>query len=103
MHLADGKMMEEKPHNITVSIANKDYSLAATPDKEEFIREAAASLSKKFKAYAQKFPGKDPFDILAFAALNESITGIAARRQLEAFRGESEKLAADIEDYLKKQ
>lgn len=96
-------MMEERPHNITVRIAEKDYSLTATPDQEELIRQAAASISKKFKAYAQKFPGKDPFDILAFAALNESITGFAARKQLEAVKGESEKLASDIEDYLKRQ
>lgn len=103
MHLADGKMMEEKPHSITVKVADKDYNFTATPDKEELIRAAAASLSKKYKAYAQKLPGKDAFDILAFAALNESLTGMTARKQYEAAKLESEKLCADIEDYLKEQ
>ena len=86
---------------ITIKIAEREYVLKApTPEYEELIRLAAATINKKLAAYSAKFPGKNMVDILSFVALNECIGTLSAQRRLESLGQEVQALQRDTDAYL---
>lgn len=86
---------------ITVKIAEKDYVLKApTPEHEEYIRLAAATVNKRLNGYLGDYPGHQPSDLLSFVALNECIGRLRAEREMENARKEAAKLKADTDAYL---
>ena len=86
---------------ITVKIAEKEYVLKApTPEHEEYIRLAAATVNKRLNAYLSKYPDRNPSDLLSFVALNECIGRLRSEREMENARAEAGKLKADTDAYL---
>ena len=73
---------------------------APTPESEELIRLAAASINSKIAGYQTKYPGKNMSDILAFVALNESIGSISQQRALDSLKKEIESLKGETDSYL---
>jgi cell division protein ZapA (FtsZ GTPase activity inhibitor) len=89
--------------SITIKIAGKSYALKAdTPQKEEWIRRAAAKVDELISAYESKFPGKNMTDILSFVALNQSMSFISCKEQLDGVSKEASALKKDTDDYLVK-
>lgn len=87
---------------ITIKIAEREYPMMArTPESEELIRMAAASINSKISGYLAKYPGKNMVDILSFVALNESIGSITLQRRLDEIKKEAEGINDATEDYLK--
>lgn len=87
---------------ITIRIADKDYTLkAATPEQEELIRKAADSVNKKINAYGGKFANRPLSDLVAFVALNESITSLALQKKLDSISAEAASLKDATDSYLK--
>lgn len=87
---------------ITIRIADKDYTLkAATPEQEELIRKAADSVNKKINAYGGKFASRPLSDLVAFVALNESITSLALQKKLDSISAEAASLKDATDSYLK--
>ena len=86
---------------ITVKIAEKEYVLKApTPEHEEYIRLAAATVNKRLNAYLAHYPDRNPSDLLSFVALNECIGRLRSEREMEDARKEAGKLKADTDAYL---
>lgn len=86
---------------IKIRIAERDYNMSApTPKDEERIRLAANAVNMKISGYAGKFPGKSMVDILAFVALNESISRIALTEKLNLVNEEAGDLQKLIENYI---
>lgn len=86
---------------ITIRIADKDYALkASSPQQEELIRRAAASINRKIAAFSEKYPGKEMVDILSFVALNEAMGSFGAQQSVDAVKAETESLLKDISSYL---
>lgn len=87
---------------ITIKIAEREYVMTApTPEGEELIRMAAATINSKINGYLSKYPGKNMVDILSFVALNESIGSINLQRRLDSVRKEAEGIKAATDSYLK--
>lgn len=87
---------------ITIKIAEKEYTLkAATPEQEELIRKAAASVNKKLAAYANKFVSRPQSDLVAFVALNESIGSFTLQKKIESLNEEVSALQDATDSYLK--
>ena len=87
---------------ITIKIAEKEYTLkAAGPEQEELIRKAADSVNKKINAYANKFANRPMSDLVAFVALNESITAFAIQKKLDSVSAEAASLQEATDSYLK--
>ncbi|MBQ9185934.1 MAG: cell division protein ZapA [Bacteroidales bacterium] len=90
--------MEQK---ITIKINEKDYTLKATsPEQEELIRKAARSVNKKIDAYKGKFANRQAVDILAFVALNESISALSFQKKLNSLSEEAASLKEATDSYL---
>lgn len=87
--------------NIKIKIADREYQMVAkSQDDEELIRLAADSINKKIEGYVSKFPGKPMHDILSFVALNEGISSILSRKELETARKEIAELVRNTDSYL---
>ena len=87
---------------IKITIAGQEYVLkAATQESEELIRKAAESINKKIVAFSSRFPDKALIDIMAFVALNESITSLTLQKSLDSANEEAAQLLADTSSYLK--
>lgn len=86
---------------IKIRIAERDYNMSApTPKDEERIRLAASVINRKISGYNTKFPGRSMVDILAFVALNESISSITLAERLNMATEEAASLHKDIENYI---
>ncbi|MPM02920.1 hypothetical protein SDC9_49178 [bioreactor metagenome] len=57
---------------ITVTLANRKYTLSVEKEDEMVIRNATESINSRVKEYQMQFPGKDMQDILAMILLNTS-------------------------------
>lgn len=86
---------------IRVRIAGHEYEIRATSsEQEKLIRLASEEVNKKLDSYRKDHPGRSDTDLLAFVALNNTISGIAARMQLDYVNSEIESLRKDIDNYL---
>jgi len=57
---------------ITVTLANRKYTLSVEKEDEMVIRNATESINGRIKEFTSQFPGKDLQDILAMILLNTS-------------------------------
>lgn len=69
--------------SITVVIADRPYRLTISPNEEEAIRKAAASIDTQIEKYASYFQYKDKQDLLAMVALQFSTSSIDFETQLK--------------------
>jgi cell division protein ZapA len=57
---------------ITVTLANRKYTLSVEKEDEMVIRNATESINSRIKDFNMHYPGKDMQDILAMILLNTS-------------------------------
>ena len=57
---------------ITVTLANRKYTLSVEKEDEMVIRNATESINSRIKDFNMQYPGKDMQDILAMILLNTS-------------------------------
>ncbi len=57
---------------ITVTLANRKYTLSVEKEDEMVIRNATESINSRIKDFNMQYPGKDMLDILAMILLNTS-------------------------------
>lgn len=57
---------------ITVTLANRKYTLSVEKEDEMVIRNATESINSRIKDYNMQYPQKDMQDILAMILLNTS-------------------------------
>lgn len=57
---------------ITVTLANRKYTLSVEKEDEMVIRNATESINSRIKDLNMQYPGKDMLDILAMILLNTS-------------------------------
>lgn len=55
---------------ISVTLANRKYTMSVENDDELIIRNAAETINNRVKEFLLQFPGKDLQDILAMTLLN---------------------------------
>ncbi|PKP05139.1 MAG: hypothetical protein CVU11_01715 [Bacteroidetes bacterium HGW-Bacteroidetes-6] len=55
---------------ISVTVANRKYTLSVENEDEILIRNAAETINNKVKEFLLQFPGKDMQDIMAMTLLN---------------------------------
>lgn len=86
---------------ISIKIAERTFYLtAASPEQEELIRAAAEAVNRRLDAYTRKNPGKALIELMSMVALNECVCRISCQRDLDARKGEAERLSSDLESYL---
>ena len=87
---------------ISIKIAGRTFNLTATsPEMEELYRQAAEAINKRFAHFTRSHPGKTVTDLLSLVALNETVLRLGVQRELDQLKGEEERLAADLDHYLK--
>jgi len=59
---------------ITVTLANRKYTLSVEEEDEIVIRNATEKINGRVKEYLNQFPNKDIQDILAMILLNTTAT-----------------------------
>lgn len=62
--------MSNELTKITVTLANRKYTLSVEREDEILIRNASEKINGRVKEYLQQYPGKDIQDILAMILLN---------------------------------
>jgi len=88
--------------SINVKIVDKSYNFSvSSPEEEEVIRQAAASVSARYNGFVSKYPGQQPADILTFVALNEAIGRLTLKREVDGWKKASETLHRQTDSYLK--
>jgi len=68
---------------ITVNIADREYRLSISRDKEEMIRKVAAAVNESLKKYAENFEFKDKQDLLAMVVLQNAIRNRELEQEVE--------------------
>ena len=61
-----------KTVSIQVQIANKSYHLKVKEDQVEVLQQAALKVAEQLKSYQTSFNLKEPQDVLAMCALQQS-------------------------------
>lgn len=74
-----------------------------SPEQEHNLRVAAERLNKVIASYQERFVGVSEFDILSFAALNESMAALSAIKELDTLRKQIKSLNNDFSTYLESQ
>lgn len=85
---------------INITISGRKYGLrASSPEKEELIRKAAATVNNKISTYRANFKDKGETDLLTFVALNECISSLSNAQALQKAKDEAALLEKQLSDY----
>jgi cell division protein ZapA len=76
---------------ITITIANRKYTLSVKKEDETMIKNATESINGQIKNLSTQYPGKDMQDIMAMVLINTS-AAIAKKEALENQSSESDLL-----------
>ena len=90
-------MMDQK---ITITIAERKYSLSASSPENETLRTAAEWSNKRLDDLTRKVPGKSDLDKMTLIALNMAFGTLALQKDLDAAKAEAEQMLKDTEHYL---
>ena len=91
-------MIDQK---ITITIAERKYSLSASsPENETLLRTAAEWINKRLDDLTRKVPGKSDLDKMTLIALNMAFGTLALQKDLDAAKAEAEQMLKDTEHYL---
>ncbi len=86
---------------ISVKIVDRTFSLtAASPEQERVFRMAADSVTRRYQDLAQRFVGKQPVELMAMVALNESIGRIDAQSESRQAREDVSVISKELGQYL---
>ena len=86
---------------ISVKIVDRTFSLtAASPEQERVFRMAADSVTRRYQDLAQRFVGKQPVELMAMVALNESIGRIDAQSESRQAREDVSTISKELGQYL---
>ncbi len=86
---------------ISVKIVDRTFSLtAASPEQERVFRMAADSVTRRYQDLAQRFVGKQPVELMAMVALNESIGRIDAQSESRQAREDVSAISKELGQYL---
>ena len=89
--------------NIKLKIAGIEYPMvAATPEMEETMRNAADEINRKYDSYHAKYPDKSDLDKLIIVTLNETVNRIACQNRMRELGAEAKELQDDLDAYLAK-
>lgn len=87
--------------SITLRIAGKEYPLRVkSPEAEQYMRIAAENINNMLAMYDEKFPDKSTLDKLAFVALNETVSKLAAQKKFKVAEDDAKKLSLELDNYL---
>ncbi|MGN0191242.1 MAG: cell division protein ZapA [Candidatus Cryptobacteroides sp.] len=92
--------MERK---IRVTILDKEYTLIAASEHQEYLMRASAdSLTKLARKYGQSFSGGDEKDVLVITAFNVCMQNLTYREEIKKLQSEAEELEREFKAYLDK-
>ena len=88
---------------ITITIAERKYSLSASsPENETLLRTAAEWINKRLEHLNASIPGKSDLDKMTLIALNMAFGTLSLQKELDAVKSETGQLLKDTENYLDK-
>ena len=88
---------------ITITIAERKYSLSASsPENETLLRTAAEWINRRLDHLNASSPGKSDLDKMTLIALNMAFGTLSLQKELDAAKSETAQLLKDTESYLDK-
>jgi cell division protein ZapA (FtsZ GTPase activity inhibitor) len=87
--------------SIKVQIANKTYPLKVSPEQEFILLKAAQLVNERMKTYETAYNVKDPQDLLAMCALQQSAELLGAGKNMEAREADIQKELEALSELVK--
>ncbi|HBG70244.1 MAG: hypothetical protein A2W93_13185 [Bacteroidetes bacterium GWF2_43_63] len=81
---------------ITVTLANRKYTLSVEKEDEMVIRNATESINSRIKDFNKQYPSKDMQDILAMILLNTSAA--LSKKETSDINGSHEELVSRLSE-----
>lgn len=81
---------------ITVTLANRKYTLSVEKEDEMVIRNATESINSRIKDFNKQYPSKDMQDILAMILLNTSAA--LSKKETSDINGSNEELVSRLSE-----
>lgn len=81
---------------ITVTLANRKYTLSVEKEDEMVIRNATESINSRIKDFNKQYPSKDMQDILAMILLNTSAA--LSKKETSDINGSQEELVSRLSE-----
>ena len=89
--------------SIKIRIGSREYCMkAVSPEYERIMRLASESINAKFSEYGVKFPSQSEIDKISFAALNQTMGFLNAKRKIAGMEEDEKALLEEMDAYLEK-